>query len=76
MSCRVLKRGVEKFVLNEIADMAQGAGYTRLIGEYLPTRKNGIVQDHYKQLGFTLSEGLWELDLTGYNKLETFINYK
>jgi hypothetical protein len=27
-------------------------GYRRLIGEYIPTKKNGLVADLYQQLGF------------------------
>lgn len=53
MSCRVLKRGMEAFMLNTIVTYAQQHGYHRLIGEYIPTPKNGMVATHYTHLGFT-----------------------
>jgi len=52
MSCRVLKRGLEQLVLNEIATLAARNEYVSIIGEYLPTPKNNMVKDHYTKLGF------------------------
>lgn len=80
MSCRVLKRGMENFVLNTIVDYAIKNGFTRLVGEYIPTPKNGLVQDHYTNLGFARQEKneepLFELDLSQFKPLETFITTK
>lgn len=73
MSCRVLKRGMENFVLNTIAQAAKSAGCTQLKGEYLPTAKNGIVKDHYASLGFTFEINYWILDLTTFENRKTFI---
>jgi len=56
MSCRVLGRQVEPTTLNLIAETAKRLGARRLIGEYLPTKKNGMVKDHYAKLGFTVAE--------------------
>jgi FkbH-like protein len=53
MSCRVLKRGVEPFLLNNIAAAARERGLSRLIGTYIPTAKNVLVKHHYEGLGFT-----------------------
>ena len=53
MSCRVLKRGMENFTLNTIVEYAMNNGFKRIIGEYLPTQKNGMVKDLYLNLGFT-----------------------
>ena len=52
MSCRVLSRGMEAFVRNRMVRLAREAGCRRLIGVYLPTRKNGLVADLYGRLGF------------------------
>jgi len=52
MSCRVLKRGMENFTLNTMVEKARAAGYTKIIGEYLPTPKNKMVEKHYIDLGF------------------------
>jgi FkbH-like protein len=54
MSCRVLGRQVESTTLNLLAQEAQKLGARRLIGEYIPTKKNGMVKDHYAKLGFTV----------------------
>lgn len=54
MSCRVLNRGLEKAVLNVLVAAAKSRGISRIIGEYLPTEKNGMVREHYPRLGFTL----------------------
>ena len=53
MSCRVLKRQLEEEVLNEIVRRAKLNGAKRIRGVYLPTAKNGMVRDHYPNLGFT-----------------------
>jgi predicted enzyme involved in methoxymalonyl-ACP biosynthesis len=74
MSCRVLKRGMEAYVLNTIADLAKKNGYKTLLGEYIPTPKNEIVKDHYKDLGFILDRNdLWCLNLDNYKRKSTFI---
>ena len=52
MSCRVLGRQVEQAMINVVAEQAAQSGAKRLIGEYRPTKKNGMVKDHYAKLGF------------------------
>ena len=80
MSCRVLKRGMENFTLNIIVEFAKRQGFSKLIGEYLPTQKNGMVKDHYLNLGFIRIEGAdtekYELDLTKYENRLCFITEK
>lgn len=56
MSCRVLERGVEKAVLNEIVRVARQSGAQRIVGEYIPTPRNSMVSDLYERLGFTFFE--------------------
>ena len=68
MSCRVLGRGVERMVLREVMRHAREHGVHRLIGVYLPTSRNQLVEDHYEKLGFTLlargpdGASEWEID--------------
>ena len=57
MSCRVLKRGMENFTLNTMVEAAKAKGYKKIIGEYLPTPKNKMVEQHYTGLGFEPIEG-------------------
>lgn len=75
MSCRVLKRTVENMLLNEVVDLAKKYGYTTLRGEYIPTAKNGLVKDFYKELGFhALDKNEWVMNLDQYQEKPTFIN--
>lgn len=80
MSCRVLKRGMEIFTLNTMVERAKSAGYKRIIGEYIPTPKNKMVENHYLGLGFTKIEGAeiaqFELNLETYVPRECYIKIK
>lgn len=78
MSCRVLKRGMENFTLNRMVSLAREHGYKKIVGEYLPTAKNGMVKDLYLNLGFssmTRAKGARSiLDVQDYQDKECFIN--
>lgn len=76
MSCRVLKRGMENFVLNTIVAYAKIHGAHYLKGEYIATAKNEMVKDHYKNLGFTEQNFNWVLNLTSFEPKKTFIQIK
>lgn len=77
MSCRVLKRGMENFTLNTIVAWAKENGFRRIIGEYIPTQKNGMVREHYSNLGFkAIGENKYELDIEGYKPRECYIEKK
>ncbi len=52
MSCRVLKRTVEEYAFLEVIRQARELGAKRLIGEYVRTRKNGMVEGLFARLGF------------------------
>jgi FkbH-like protein len=58
MSCRVISRRLEEFVLDQLVETAREAGIAELQGRYTPTKKNGLVSKHYETLGFLLSEEL------------------
>jgi FkbH-like protein len=76
MSCRVLKRGMENFVLNTISSFANEKGYAYLKGEYIPTAKNEMVKDHYLNLGFEQDDTAWNLKVENYTVRKTFITRK
>ena len=69
MSCRVISRRMEEFVLDQLVEVARDAGIETLRGRYLPTKKNALVAKHYERLGFRLTEELpdgsttWELSV-------------
>lgn len=73
MSCRVLKRNMENFVLNTMVSMAKEKGYGFITGEYLPTAKNSMVKDHYQGLGFAADGPLWKLNVADYTNRECYI---
>ena len=54
MSCRVLKRGVEEAMMEELVKKVRLAGGEKLIGYYYPTAKNGMVRDFYRAHSFSL----------------------
>jgi len=71
MSCRVLGRRVEEAVLAEVVRAARAEGVAQLVGEFIPSAKNRMVEKHYQKLGFTLLEDkggqtIWGLDVEAY----------
>jgi len=76
MSCRVLKRGMEDFILNTIMDYATEHRYAQVKGEYIATSKNEMVQHLFKNLGFSEIDRYWTIDTTGYTRRKTFIQAK
>lgn len=69
MSCRVIGRSVETALLAKIAFDARAAKAKKLIGEYIPTKKNPPAADLYERHGFTISSEtenngtIWELNI-------------
>jgi len=80
MSCRVLKRGMELFTLNTIVAWAKVHGFKRIIGEYLPTSKNRMVEQHYPNLGFVKIKDVdttqYVLDINNYKPFDCYITSK
>jgi FkbH-like protein len=52
MSCRVLNRTAEHFLMNAIIEQTIQKRFKRIIGEYIPTLKNKIVADIFVRFGF------------------------
>ena len=69
MSCRVLKREMEFAMFDALVEQCQARGIRKIVGIYIPSKKNGIVAAHYASLGFSpvggASEGreLWRYDV-------------
>lgn len=77
MSCRVLKRGMEEFIINQAVEAAKAAGVKILRAEYLPTPKNAMVKDIYKLMGFEEEgEGKYSLSLDSYKVQKNYITLK
>lgn len=78
MSCRVLKRDMEKAMLDNLVKISKEKGIEKIIGEFIPSPKNSMVQNHYKELGFKLVENkenstTWELEISKYENKNKII---
>ena len=80
MSCRVLKRSMEDFIMNEVVNMAKDKDIKKIVGYYYPTPKNGIVKDFYKDMGFGLvksnkdGSSVWEVEVSSCEPRKTAID--
>ena len=74
MSCRVLKRGMEEFIINKIVSTAKEKGFTLVEGEYIRTQKNAMVAQLYTQHGFTdCGNGIFHADPNTYTITPNYI---
>lgn len=77
MSCRVLKRGMEEFIINNIIHLAKGNGFRRIYGEYIPTKKNGMVKELFANMGFEQCDlNKWVVDVVKFKDNNTKIKEK
>ena len=73
MSCRVLERGMENFIINHIQDFCISKEINQIISEYIRTPKNSLVKDLYLKLKFDNYKDKYLLKVTSENRLETKI---
>ena len=79
MSCRVLKRGMEDLMMNELVLKAKARGVCKIVGHYYPTPKNGMVKEFYGDYGFKLTSEdeagnrIWELNVGDYSEKVSYI---
>lgn len=82
MSCRVLNRSLEEFIILTVISLIQKEFCTSeeftLIGEYRPTKKNSMVSGLYTRMGFVeCGEGFFEYTVSRKieTKLKSFVNH-
>ena len=69
MSCRVLKREMEFAMFDALIEQCQARGIRKIVGVYIPSKKNKMVAGHYASLGFNRVDGtsgereLWHYDV-------------
>ncbi len=69
MSCRVLKREMEYAMFDALVEQCQARSIRKIVGVYIPSKKNKMVAGHYASLGFTRVDGttgdreLWHYDV-------------
>ncbi len=74
MSCRVLKRGMEEFIVNGMIHTAKKHGFKTILSEYIPTAKNAMVKDIYRTMGFTeIEKHKYSLLIDNYQEKKTYI---
>lgn len=74
MSCRVLKRGMEEYIINKVIETAAANGYDTVVGEYIKTQKNSMVADIYSRLGFNSEgDGRFVCKVSDFTPNKTFI---
>jgi FkbH-like protein len=74
MSCRVLERGMEQFIINYLIEYCQQNEILTISSEYLETKKNKIVSTLYNRLGFTQNKNKYYLKVGEQPNLETKIS--
>ena len=78
MSCRVLKRGLESAMMDELAAHAKEKDVTEIQGFYISTEKNQMTADFYEKMGFTLisrngKDSSWKMRVADYQPKNTII---
>jgi len=68
MSCRMFKRELELAMFDQLVEQCQKKNITKILGEYIPSNKNAMVEKFYEELGFELiisknEETIWYLDI-------------
>ena len=53
MSCRVLKREMEFAMFDALVEQCQVRGIRKIVGVYIPSKKNSMVAGYYASLGFS-----------------------
>jgi FkbH-like protein len=56
MSCRVLNREMELAMFDAVIEQCNARGIRKIVGTYIPSKKNNVVSDHYLKLGFAPGE--------------------
>jgi predicted enzyme involved in methoxymalonyl-ACP biosynthesis len=69
MSCRVFKREMEFAMFDTLVEKCKELGLRKIVGVYIPSKKNSLVAGHYASLGFCRVNGtsrdreLWHYDV-------------
>jgi FkbH-like protein len=80
MSCRVLARGVEQFLMNMVFEKAREHGAARVAGQFMPTAKNAMVKGFFAQFGFEKASedeqgrAGWVMETAAYQPFKTFLH--
>ncbi len=78
MSCRVIKRDMEKAMMDQLVEQAKKKGIKTIWGKWVASKKNKMVENLYQDLGFSYQSGdqkqaNWKLEIDSYHKLNNHI---
>ena len=73
LSCRIMGRGVEEIMINQIIENARLSGVKRIKGEFIPTAKNKPAENFYKKLGFKKENEFWVFNTENTIKIPEYI---
>ena len=73
MSCRVLERGMENFIINYLQEFCKFHSIKLITAEYIETPKNSLVKKLYEKLGFEFLKNKFSLKSNNKLDLETKI---
>jgi FkbH-like protein len=68
MSCRVIGRGIESILLTTLGEQVAARGGKRLMGEFVRSSKNALVENFYREQGYSPEDGggqHWATQLDG-----------
>lgn len=74
MSCRVLGRGAETSLIAKMVEVVEKHGGDQLIGTYIPTKKNQLVENLYQEHGFKLHCDSWILETNKAPKVPDYVD--
>jgi len=68
LSCRVIGRGIEDGILDDIIKKAKEDNIKKIKGEFIPTKKNKPAEDFLSNFGFKKENNFWVYDISNYVK--------
>ena len=73
MSCRVIKREMEVAMLDALVNVCRDRNISKIVGRYIPTAKNSMVESLYSSLGFSQLDEVdgvtsWSLNVEDYEQ--------
>lgn len=75
LSCRAFGRDVEKAIFNAFINTMKQMNIKKIVGEYLPTKKNDMVKDLYLKFGFEICEDrTYLLRVQNYSEMQNLIS--
>ena len=73
LSCRVMGRKIENAILSKILQKAKNEGVQKVIGNYIPTKKNMPCENFLAEYGFKKENNIWSYSLANTIKITQHI---